>query len=59
LVNKEGASDLAHYEVEGTSYQPEGEIKRVKGKIGDINMKEFINCASLCNESKLMVKEDG
>jgi len=59
LVNKENAGDLGHFEVEGISYKPEGSIKGIEAKINDENLKEFLNCASICNESKLLVKEDG
>lgn len=57
VVNNENPGELKHFDVEGASYKPEGEIKGLKEYMGGsapANIKTFLSCLSLCNESKLM-----
>jgi len=60
IVDNETPKDLKHFDVEGYSYTPEGDVKGlsdwVKDKVPE-NLVQFLTCMSLCNESKLMTEK--
>ena len=46
------------FDVEGSSYTPEGDVKGLKDYVKECvpkHLKYFLTCMSLCNESKLLV----
>ena len=60
LVEDEKPSKLKHFDVEGSSYTPEGDVKGLKDYVKESlpkHLKCFLTCMSLCNESKLLVEK--
>ena len=59
LLEGEGSNTATIFNVDGTSYAPEGNVhgleKLTSGdKLAD-NVKRFAQCMALCNESKLFM----